>query len=210
MRELADGLGYWAAEYQTLPTDPAPRGALRAREAIAAVPVVPEAQRVFTGTIVSSLVALADFPAFAPVFGMLAVEDAPGTVLSDLTETFARVFLANTHDVLTAIVFIHAVTSAAALRTLLPYLPDETAREAVRYAWQTGCALYAAFGQTPPSTGGDRSTGQFHQTLVDRAIANGDEHAIKFAEACLRENDLNPSGAYLAAANLAIDTLRPG
>src|SRR6266550_3792699 len=50
--ELADGLGYWAAAYQTLPTARSASGATRAREAIARVPVVPPAQRKFSGTIV--------------------------------------------------------------------------------------------------------------------------------------------------------------
>lgn len=39
------------------------------------------------------------------------------------------------------------------------------------------------------------------------AIANGDEHATKFTEACLRECDLNPSPAYPAAARHAIGVL---
>jgi len=39
------------------------------------------------------------------------------------------------------------------------------------------------------------------------AIANGDEHAIKFIEACRREYDLNPSPAPLAAARHADDIL---
>jgi len=39
------------------------------------------------------------------------------------------------------------------------------------------------------------------------AIANGDEHAIKFTEACLREHELTPSPAYLAAARHAIGVL---
>src|SRR6266704_2642286 len=43
IRELADGLGYWAAAYQTLPTARDTPGALRARAAIARVPVVPPA-----------------------------------------------------------------------------------------------------------------------------------------------------------------------
>ena len=35
--------------------------------------------------------------------------------------------------------------------------------------------------------------------LVDRAVANGDEHVIKFAEACLNRNAVVPSPAYPAA-----------
>ena len=38
------------------------------------------------------------------------------------------------------------------------------------------------------------------EDLIDSAVATGDEHAIKFTEACLREHALNPKPVYLAAA----------
>ena len=36
------------------------------------------------------------------------------------------------------------------------------------------------------------------EDLIDRAVFSGDEHAIKFTEACLREYDLRPDPAFLA------------
>jgi hypothetical protein len=42
---------------------------------------------------------------------------------------------------------------------------------------------------------------------VDRAIAHGDEHAIKFTEACLHQHARKPSAAYPAAAHHALDVL---
>ena len=41
-------------------------------------------------------------------------------------------------------------------------------------------------------------------TLIDRAVANGDEHAIKFTEACFSRHILAPSPIYLAAIRHAI------
>jgi hypothetical protein len=205
--ELAEGLAYWAAAYQTLPIAPGPARPTTAGEAIMAVPRVPVAERTFTGTIVSSLEALADFAPFAPVLGALDTARDPATVLSDLTETFARVYLANARDPLGVIVFIHGVTSAAALRSLMPHLSDETRMAALAYAWQAGCGLYATFGDTPPSAGDADPPREDDATLVDMAIHNGDEHAIKFVEACLREHALNPSPAYLCAARHAFDVI---
>jgi hypothetical protein len=207
IRELADGLGYWAAAYQVLPTRLDNSHAMPARDAIAAVPLVPDARRKFTGTIVSSLVALDDFPDFAPVIGLLDVTPDPARVISDLTETFARVYLANARNVLGVIVFVHSVTSATALRSILPYLPDSAAREATRYAWQAACALYAAFGKSIPADQVEPLR-ESADTLIDMAVANGDEHAIKFTETALREYALNPSPAYLAAAHHAIGMLK--
>lgn len=207
IRELAEGLGYWAANYQTLPTAAATPAGLRARDAIAKVSIVPPEQRKFTGTIVSSLEALEEFPPFATVIGLLDVRDPLGGVLSDLSETFTRVYLSNAHDVLSTIVFVHGVTSVAAVRSMLPHLSDDTARQLTRYAWQASCGLYSAFGSAAPRTGEVDSPRESRETLIDLAIANGDEHAIKFTEVCLREFDLNPSPVYLAAARHVLGAL---
>jgi hypothetical protein len=43
--------------------------------------------------------------------------------------------------------------------------------------------------------------------LIDRAIACGDEHAIKFTEVCLREHAFKPDPVFLAAAAHAIRML---
>ena len=45
-----------------------------------------------------------------------------------MSETFARVYLANAHDVLSTIVFIHSVTGVVALRSILPYLSGQSHR----------------------------------------------------------------------------------
>ena len=37
--------------------------------------------------------------------------------------------------------------------------------------------------------------------VADRAVAHGDEHVIKFTEACLSRHALGPSPVYFAAAN---------
>jgi hypothetical protein len=44
-------------------------------------------------------------------------------------------------------------------------------------------------------------------TLVERAVANGDEHAIKLAEACLREDKLSARPVYRLAAQDALSRL---
>jgi hypothetical protein len=46
------------------------------------------------------------------------------------------------------------------------------------------------------------------ETLIDRALANGDEHVIKFTEACLWRDALVPSPAYRAAVDHALGTMR--
>ena len=69
-----------------------------------------------------------------------------------------------------------------ALGFLAPYGPD----------LRNGLTNHAPMAVEPPRESRD--------TLIDMAVANGDEHVIKFTEACLREYDRNPLPAYLAAA----------
>jgi hypothetical protein len=223
VRELADALALFAASYQELPGGRAVRDALDAAEedragkgaaaglaaadALASVERVPLEARRFRGTIVSSLEALDEFPPFARAIHLLAVDGDLSARLSDLTDAFARVFLANARNALGAIVFAHAVTSVAALRSLAPHLDDRSARRALRFAWEAGAALYAAFGERAAPVSEPARDAEAPTALAARAVEHGDEHAIKFTEACLREDALRPSPAYRAAVRLALELL---
>ncbi len=209
LRELADALGSWAYAYQELPTatGAGPRGP--ARDAIGRVPVQPREERVFKGSIVSSLEGLSHFPAFGAAIDLLDVSGPVEERLADLTQVFARVYVANAHDTLTSIVFIHGITSATALGHLLPHLSEENQRAGLRFAWQAGAALYAAFGARPEPAGAVEPPHDSPETLADRAVSHGDEHAIKLAEACLARHALRPDPAYLAAIESALALLPP-
>jgi hypothetical protein len=207
-RELGDALASWAATYRELPSsDRLPDRPMTPREAIARVPVIAPHERRSLGNITASLAMLDDFPEFAPAIGLLDVGGDSETLLAELTEIFARIYLANAHDGLTTIVFIHGVTSLGAFGGIIPNVGETTARSALHYAWQSGCALYACFG-TRPMAENVEPCEQNAATLIDRALANGDEHVIKFTEACLRRDALVPSPAYRAAVDHALGRLR--
>ncbi|MBV8119226.1 MAG: DUF4243 domain-containing protein [Alphaproteobacteria bacterium] len=200
-REIADALASWAATWQRLPGgDARPFEALPPREAITRVPRVPPAQR-RSGNIVAALAALDDFPAFLPVIGWIDGAGPLAPQIAELTELFARVYMANAHDIATAIAFIHAVTSIAALGNIVPHVSEAAARNALRYAWQTGCALYACFASAGAFAESVAPCEKSEAALAEQAIANGDEHVIKFTEACLSRHALARSVAYLAAAD---------
>jgi len=208
-RELADGLAYWAAEYQVLPSRARQAQAALPSTAIARVPMIPPAER---GTFASLTGALGQLDAFEPFAETLTAVDPrrdPTAFLGDLTATFAHVYLGNARDFLTSIAFIHTVTGPAALRPMLPYLSAPAAHVALAYVWQAAAALYATFGsstQLPSVREGKTAAAD----LVDRAVACGDEHAIKFTAACLAEHALNPQPAFLAAADHGIGVLARG
>ncbi|MEX2236863.1 MAG: questin oxidase family protein [Dehalococcoidia bacterium] len=198
LRELAEGLAYWAARYQTLPGTPSPAGDLPPSEALQRVALLPEEQRGNDGLITEGLDRLHGFPPFeAGVNAVAAPGDADG-FLSQLTETFAHAYLANAAGG-RVIAFIHGVTGPATLRIIAPYLDPAARTAALVYAWQAGAAIYSAYGQTP-RIGVEDDVVVDIEDLVDRSVATGDEHAIKFTEACLREHRLNPATVFLAAA----------
>src|SRR5207244_10442517 len=87
-----------------------------------------------------------ELPEFAPAIGLADLDGDIGERLAQLTELFARIFLANAHDVPTTIAFVHGVTSLAALGHIAPQVNAMTARSLLRHGWQTGCGLYACYG----------------------------------------------------------------
>ncbi len=207
-RELADGLAYWAADYLPLPAERRAPARAKPSDAIARVQMIPPATR--RGNFGSLTDALAQLDSFPPFKATLDAVDPAGdssAFLSDLTATFARVFLANAHDTYTTIAFVHAVTGPSALRPLLPYLGDKTTRAALAYGWQCAAAMYATFGTRADLSHFDEVKVGTQEELIERAIACGDEHAIKFTEVCLREHALNPEPTFLAAANHATQML---
>ena len=156
-------------------------------------------------TIVEALVQLDDFPAFAGTISLVDVSGPVSPFLSDLTETFARAYLANARDIVSIIAFIHTVTAPAALRTIAGFLDTAGERTALPFAWQTSAAIYAVYGTKPPQPESAPAADDADpDAMIQSAIECGDEHAIKFTEACLREHAINPNPSYLAAARHAV------
>jgi len=209
-RELCDALGYWAAVYSVLPGEKHARGSAMPSTAIARVEVIPhEARGIGFASLDAALKQLDSFKPFENTLSVVAAESETSAFVSDLTATFARVFLANAHDLLTAIAFVHAVTGPSAVRPMLPYLRKDAIAPTLGYAWQASVALYSTFSIADPLRIDEFPAAISDDELIDRAIATGDEHAIKFTEVCLREDRLHPSSAYRPAALHAINLLRP-
>jgi hypothetical protein len=197
-RELALALASWAATYQELPAAIGRRGAMLQHRALAAVPVIPADERPAGGNIVSALGMLGELPGFAEVVGLIDPEGDLGALIAEMAELFARIYLANAHDLRTAIAFVHGVTGVMALANIAPEIGEATARAALPYAWQAGCGLYACFGGAAPVADAAAPAGVDPDELIERAVAHGDEHVIKFTEACLHR--LSAAPACLAAA----------
>jgi len=199
LHELAEGLGYWAARYQGLPGRPSGRHTGHSpSQAVQYVRRVHGPDFEASGSIVQQVKGLDEQPEFATAVDLVDTAGDLSWFISQLTETFAGIYLANPKGL---IAFVHAVTAPSALRLLAPYLTDADARLAARYGWQACAAIYAWYATLPPPAPSDITpTPEAPATLIDRAIAAGGAHTIKFTEACLREYALNPKPVYLVAA----------
>jgi Questin oxidase-like len=209
--ELARGLAYWASAYEEMgPRPAAPADASGLATALSRLPLyTQEHGGVPAGNIVAGLRAARELPGFAA-----ATSAGPGAVdvgaaLSVLTATFARVYLQHgtTGPPVGTIAFVHAVTGPAALRKIAPHVRPETARAALPYAWQAAAGIYSAYARRDNPRRDPRESRLTPPELAERALANGDEHAIKFTEALLAEHALRPDPAYLAAAEDAVGRL---
>jgi len=209
-RELAAAFAYWAASYRALPRSSAdlPRAGA-ADWALAQVPLLPPHARHHRGSIDAALAPLADWPEFERVADLLDVERDPEAVADELLLLFAKVLLANAKDFITAIVFVHAITSLVALIHLLPLLEAAEQRRVLGFGWQASAALYAVYGtRAPPRIEADcvaigseaSSRPEDASMLIATAIETGDEHAIKCTEACLVAYRRHASPFFLAAA----------
>jgi hypothetical protein len=207
-RELAEGLAYWASRYHRLPESPRlTPGRSLPSEAIRAVELVPEERR-GQGNITDRLRPLEETPAFARVADLVDPGIAASRFLSDLAETFAGTFLAHATNG-TTIALVHAVTGPSAIRLLASHVEPGVTRAMLRYGWQAAAAIYATSASSRPdplSKPGPTS----REDLVDQAVRTGDEHAIKFTEACLREHAIAPRPVFLAAALDATKRLSRG
>ena len=206
--ELAQGLGYWAARYYTLPGTPSgdhaghpPRSALQHVERLHG----PEFDG--SGSIVQQIKGMEDHPEFAPAIDLVDTSGDISRFISNITETFAGIYLASPKNL---VAFVHTVTAPSALRMLAPYLDDADARQAARYAWQACAAVYSWYSTVPAQdTSGLEAPSGDHDDLIDRAVAAGGAHSIKFTEACLREYALNPNPVYLVAAKDVAERVGP-
>ena len=200
VEELASALAYWAAYYQTLPGVPQLRGPLDLAQAVERVPRIGrkqenEARR--EGVPRDVVRGLARYPDFSEAVNRFGTRETVDASLSRLVEAGARLYCANasTHP----LVFIHAITGPAAVRLLLPQMPVALHESAFAYCWQAIAAWVAAYGGDPPGAPDD-SAPRSESEVIERALSTRDHHAIKLAEACLREYRLNPQPVFLKAA----------
>jgi hypothetical protein len=200
--EIAHGLGYWAARYQELPGVYAGARPLHtASDALKTIPWLPATAESRREGIPGRLELLQDNHRFAA-----AVESFRPTALwpdqiGRLTHIGARAFAAH-HT--TPIPFVHLVTAPSALRMLSKDLTAEALEATAWHLWQFFAGIFAGFGAlTPePATVPEEAPPSI-DALRTTAVEHGDEHVIKFTDACLTEFTVSGDDIFLRAASLA-------
>ncbi|WP_233478201.1 questin oxidase family protein [Streptomyces mobaraensis] len=204
-RELARGLAYWAARYTELPGTPRLAGTYTVPAAVAALPRTAE-DRPFDAAVVGGrFAALGGLPAYGDALEWLAPEEAVH-LLGEMTCQFADVYLG--HPEVFPVPLVHGVTAPAAVRLVLPHLPHELHGPTAARLWQVQSAFLLALTTDRRGEGTAAWREEVPELpptgeLAARAAEHGDEHVIKFTEACLREYALRPDLRYLAAAAVA-------
>ncbi|MCV7232071.1 hypothetical protein BST20_26810 [Mycobacterium branderi] len=198
LTELARGLAYWAARHARLPGEVAFAGEQTIAEAIT---------RVGRGR--SDLSELEGSPGYVEALSALSPLDA-GRRLSEMTTTFAGVYLAHPDD--PPVPMVHGVTAPAAMRIALAQLPEDLHEASVAAMWRVHLAMLALFtrdvgAEQQSLEVASRSASPSWQELFGRTAENGDEHVIKFTEACARENALQPDPRFPAAVQAALDRI---
>ncbi|GIF53023.1 uncharacterized protein DUF4243 [Asanoa ferruginea] len=185
--ELAQGLGFWAARYQTLPGDPSLVGGSDSVTALRRLPRLDPAIASEGLGIGGRLVSLCRLDGLAEGLDEWHAPQTPDDALDELIGAAARVLVAREDA---PIAFCHAVTAPAAVRLVLPELPAELRRASVAASWQVVGGIVAAFASPrlpAEAAAADADPGALLETLDARAIEHGDEHVIKLTEAAGRE-----------------------
>jgi len=210
LTELARGLGYWAARHRQLSGQARLRGESGIAAAIAALPRVSGEVPITPPVAGKRLESLDSMPGYNESLDALAPGEAQW-LLSEMTSEFAGVYLA--HDEIFAVPMVHTVTLPAAIRLVLPHLPVDLHTPSVAAVWQIHTALLLAFTRDRRreeymrEEALDSDLPSFDQLSL-HAVEHGDEHVLKFTEACLREHLLLPDRRFAAAALAGIERIR--
>ncbi len=196
LEEMAKALAYCAARYRLVGGEPQLDGAIGLEEATRQLPLL-EADADRSGPPPRVVKRLNERPDFTRAVARLAPPSNVSTALGELAEIGARLYLhdAGRHP----LVLLHGVTGPAAIQLIVANGSSELADFAFAYSWQAVAAWASAFS-SGLSDEPVQTTAESWKTIIDLSVESGDDHAIKFTEACRRLEQVHPSPVFRAAA----------
>jgi hypothetical protein len=211
--ELAHGLAYWAARWQPLPGVPAtmrrPETGPTPAAALAAVPRIADQ----SGGIRDRLPRLAGLAGWQATLAAPPVQDPvqARAWLAGLADAAVTRYLRYAHG--DPVMLVHSATAPTAVLRALPALHQDLWAPSVASAWEAAAALTAIYAPPGPGQAGTVPAAPTAPGAGDevfaRAVAHGDEHAIKFADTAIEVHNRTGDPTALAAALRAVELI-PG
>jgi hypothetical protein len=197
--EVAMGLAVWASRYTELPGPPLLIGHQEVPEALADLPYLPE-DTPKTFLITDQVAHVADIAdEFEQAVASLGSNRGSEALLDSLAVGGARAYLRNAEEG-HFIALVHTITAPLALELILPWLAEEDRDAALAYAWQAVAALHVAYALERHPAEGEDGAPPPADVVIERALASGDPHALKLAEAALRCHARTNEPALLLAS----------
>ncbi len=201
--ELADALAFWAARALPVPGAVPPAGRLDPATALGAIPRIPE-QRGPVAARLAQLAAMAAWPASVAALKPAGTPEEVPALLQGVVDAATLHYLR--HGQASPVLLVHAATAPNAVLHTLPVLPRELWVPSMSGAWAAAATIISAFAparpgaQPPPPPGTGSPTAA---EVLERAVAHGDEHVIKFADTAAEVHERTGDPDALAAAGYA-------
>lgn len=201
--ELAHGLAFWAARSQAVPGVVPPGGELDPAAALDRVPRVPD-QR---GPVAHRFGQFAGMPDWPKALGALRAPKDQADVLTMLTMlVHAATVLYLRHGQASPVLLVHMATAPNVVRHTLPALPPDMWAPSLTAVWAAVGAIVSTFAPTEPADVAVSAVGTTDE-LLERAVAHGDEHVIKFTDTAVESYEDTGDPRTLIAAARAIQLI---
>jgi hypothetical protein len=195
LAEPAHGLGYWAARHRPVSGIAVLPAAPSAARSLDAVPPIADPR----GGFPDRLAAVRRLPLWADD---VSDPDTARARLAELVRAATHRYATHGHG--EATMLVHAATAPNAVLRTLGSLPRALWAPSLHAAWTASAAVTAMYATAEPVTSvpAPRRTAE---EMLERALAHGDEHVVKFTDTALGVGD----GRALAAALRAVELSEP-
>jgi Questin oxidase-like len=222
LTELAHGMAYWAARWQTIPAGNAAAAAAGRAGPASLAQLISKVPRIAdqTGGIGARLDRLAAVAWLSPLDDLTgsAGPERARALLTELVDTATVRYLAYGHG--NGIMLVHSATAPNAVLRTLPALDREAWLPSLAAAWAASSALTAIYAPTEGSaaaagepTGGPAASvaaaarADIGAETFAAAVEHGDEHVIKFADTAVEVLGRTGDQDAVAAARRAMELI---
>lgn len=193
--ELADALAYWACRWFGLGALPG-SGRERDPAVVLARLNIAKPRRPL---IAERMALVAEHPRFARSAGGLRIDGTD--TLERLATLAAHLYAASDNFTV-----LHLVTSAHALRQLLPWLDADQHAEALGQYWLAFAAGHVASGLGASTAQASSAMLRPWSEIVARALVSDDDHFIKVVDSCREQERAYGGEVWRAAASRALQS----